>query len=45
MGGYITLTTHDWIQSIKNLNNGKAVFWCKKKNFKAVCAGEPIYFV
>ena len=45
MGGYIALTTQDWILSLKAMNAETAVFWRKKKSFKAVQVGEPIYFL
>lgn len=45
MGGYIALTTQDWILSLKAMNAEAAVFWRKKKSFKAVQVGEPIYFL
>lgn len=45
MGGYIALTTQDWILSLKAMKAETAVFWRKKKSFKAVQVGEPIYFL
>lgn len=45
MSGYIALTTPEWISSVKSLGNNTAVFWRKKKSFKAVQLGESIYFL
>ena len=46
MRGYIGLTTTEWIEFIqRNTSCDKAVFWCKKKSFRALNMGEPFYFL
>ena len=45
MGGFVALTTQEWISSISELTTEKAVFWRKRKTFKAICKGEPFYFL
>lgn len=45
MAGYIALTTLEWMNSIKHTKTSNAIFWCKKKNFKSIFCGEPIYLL
>ena len=45
MAGYIAITMSDWLDCVNSLNNGSAVFWCKKKSFKALLPGEKFYFL
>lgn len=45
MSGFIALTTPDWITSIKSTNGQTAVFWRKKRYFKALVCGERMYFL
>lgn len=45
MEGYIAITMSDWLSCIRSLNITSAVFWCKKRNFKALSPGEKFYFL
>ena len=45
MAGYIAITMSDWLDCIAASGNSSAVFWCKKKNFKALLPGEKFYFL
>lgn len=45
MSGYIAITLRDWLDCVQSLNHSSAVFWCKKKAFKALEPGEKFYFL
>lgn len=45
MTGFIAITTSEWILNIKGSKKTRAVFWCKKNNFKALVKGEPFFFL
>lgn len=45
MGGFIALTTQEWISSIRDSGIREAVFWRKRKTFKAIGPGENFYFL
>lgn len=45
MAGYITLTNPSWIEFLQKKQFSEAVFWRKKRNFKVLSKGEPIYFL
>ncbi len=45
MGGFIILTSYDWLISIKKTGLNNAIFWRKKKTFKAIESNDSIYFL
>lgn len=45
MKGFVLLTTKEWLESIQKSDEARAVFWRKRKTFKAINIGEPIYFL
>ena len=45
MSGFIAITSEEWIEYLKNNNKDLALFWCKKKTFKALKYGEDFYFL
>lgn len=47
MAGFIAITSEGWIEYLKNNRKDLdfAVFWCKKKTFKALKCGEDFYFL
>lgn len=45
MAGFIAITSEEWIDYLKSHKKDFAVFWCKKKSFKALKCGEDFYFL
>ena len=45
MAGYIAITSGKWIDCLKNNRTEVALFWCKKKSFKALKIGEDFFFL
>ena len=45
MSGYLIPASGDWCKNIRLFSDSKAVFWRKRKSFKAVDCGEYIYFM
>ena len=45
MRGYLILSSEEWCEDLKKQETDKAVFWRKRKTFKAVNPGEYIYFM
>ena len=45
MGGYRILSSDEWCDNLREQGGGKAVFWRKRKTFKAIEHGEYIYFM
>lgn len=45
MAGYIAITMSGWLENIKSSSYSSAVFWCKKKSFKALTPGDRFYFL
>lgn len=45
MSGYLAITSSTWCEYIKENRLDRAVYWCKKKTFRALKPGEPFYFL
>ena len=45
MAGFIEITSEKWIDYLKSHKKDFAVFWCKKKSFKALKCGDDFYFL
>ena len=45
MPGYLAIANNIWCYYIKTNGLRTAVFWCKKKSFRALDVGDPFYFL
>lgn len=45
MVGYVAITSEDWFNNLKLHEMQDAVFWRKRRQFKALKEGEPFFFL